>query len=60
MKRVASNSLKSIHFLPSGILTEQTRQRKIKDGPSPHFYLKLCENERNRGEEKNLLRTVEL
>lgn len=28
MKRVGPNSLDSIHFLPSGVSTEETRQRK--------------------------------
>lgn len=37
-KRVGFNSLKSIHFLPSGIFTEQTRQRENKVA-FPHIFL---------------------
>lgn len=61
MKRVGLNSLKSIHFLPSGILTQQTRQRESKVALAPHFYFKWCEDERwNTGEEKNPPWTIEL
>lgn len=36
-KRVGLNSLKSIHFLPSGIFTAQTRQRENKVA-LPHIF----------------------
>lgn len=38
MKRVGLNSLKSIHFLPSGISTEQTGQGENKVA-LPHIFI---------------------